>query len=309
MTNSYRSILVPIDGTAFAEQALPLALELARQHHAILHLAMVHQPASVLATAVEVPSAGFLLDEDSRRKEHDYIEALVDRLRPRHQPVSAVVLDGEVTLALETHIRLTLTDLVVTTTHGRGPLSRFWLGSVADHLVRHSEVPLILVRPDKTPAWLTAGSITKILVALDGSPFAEQALEQATRIGKSFGASFQLVYVIQPALPISDPNGMLVMPPTTESESILRAQASEYLEKVAIPLRARGLIVTCAAVIGAGVAQCLVEAASEGGADLVVLASHGLGGLKRVMLGSVADRLIRQTKVPLLVVRPGPLTI
>ncbi len=305
MMNTYRSILVPIDGTAFAEQALPLALELARQHHAILHLAMVHQPAPVLAAAVEVPSAGFMIDEESRQKEQSYLDQLVERLKVRHQPVSAVILNGEVNEALESHVRLTVTDLVVTTTHGRGRMSRFWLGSVADHLVRHSQVPVILVRPDKASSGVTPGTIAKVLVALDGSPFAERALQHASAIGRAYGASFELVYVVEPPLPIADPNGMMILPPAAETEKALILKASRYLESIAHPLRAQGLQVGCTPVMGSGVAETLLEEAGKSGADLIALASHGLGGLKRVVIGSVADNLIRQTNIPILVVRPA----
>jgi nucleotide-binding universal stress UspA family protein len=209
-----------------------------------------------------------------------------------------------VTEALESHIDATVTDLVVTTTHGRGHLARFWLGSVADHLMRHVAVPVILVRPsEKVPA---PEKIEKILVALDGSAFAEQALRQAAELAKSFEVPVELLCVVEPSMPIADPVGMVLLPPTPEAERTLLARSAAYLESIAKGLRSEGVQVVCTSVLGAPVAAAILEQGQKSRASLIALATHGLGGLRRILLGSVADRLVRDATAPVMVIRPVP---
>lgn len=304
MTNTYRSILVPLDGSAFAEQALPLALELARRNNAILQVALVHHPVPALVPAVEMPDASFEVDQDTRHKETTYLSEVVQRLTALHQPVSSVVLEGPVADALETQIIVTDADLVVTTTHGRGHLARFWLGSVADQLMRRLRVPILLVRPEEPAKQQWTGSITKVLVALDGSPFAEHIMAQALHIARAFAARIELLYVLEPPAAIADPSVLMVLPPSPETERAARERATDYLKKIAADLVAPGLGVDCRVIDGSPVAATILDEARATGASLIALASHGLGGVQRMVLGSVADKVIRGSTIPVLVVRP-----
>ena len=125
----YRSIYVPLDGSPFAEQALPLAGEIARRAGAILQLALVHHPVPALATALEVPEIEAQLDQEGRAREQTYLNSIVERVRKSvNVPVTGTLLDGAVADALETHLEKTGADLVVITTHGRGPMSRCYDG-------------------------------------------------------------------------------------------------------------------------------------------------------------------------------------
>jgi nucleotide-binding universal stress UspA family protein len=204
-TTPFRLICVPLDGSPFAEQALPAAAEIARQSGAMLQLALVHHPVPALATALEVPEIEAQLDQENRVREQTYLGSIVERVRmTANVPVTGALLDGAVADALQVHVEESQADLVVITTHGRGPMSRFWLGSVADHLMRRLHVPVLIIRPNGSTPTL---ELKTILVALDGSSFAERALEVAVALGKPFGAAFGLVMVIEPPLPIADPAG------------------------------------------------------------------------------------------------------
>lgn len=300
-----RSILVPLDGSAFAEQALPLAVEIAKRTNAILQLALVHHPVPALAMAVEVPEIESTLDHDNREREERYVGDIARRLHADHDiPVSGLVLDGVVADAICQHADVTGVDLVVSTTHGRGQLSRMWLGSVADQLMRHLTVPMLLIRPQETPSAREAQPITRIMVALDGSPFAEQALEFACSFARIFGATLDLVFVIEPPPPIADPSGLMVIPPMLDAEKNLRRNAVDYLDRVARKLRTDGLAVECEAVDGASAANTILEQAVRHGAGMIAIATHGAGGLERLVVGSVADKVIRGATAPVLVVRP-----
>jgi nucleotide-binding universal stress UspA family protein len=306
MSIPYRSIFVPLDGSSFAEQALPLAAELARRTNAILQLALVHHPVPALASAIEAPEIEAQLADETRARERSYINSVAARLRTGYNiAVTGVTLDGTVVDALHAQILGTGVDLVVSTTHGRGPVSRFWLGSVADQLIRRLHVPLLLVRPG-APDRVPPASFSRVLIALDGSPFAERALAEATAIGRAFGASYDLVSVVEPPAPIADPSGLMVIPSGPDTYELQRKQAREYLEKAAGGLREQGLEVTCHTVDGGTVATCILDQAEAGHSDLIALASHGAGGFERLVVGSVADKVIRGTTTPVLVVRPMP---
>jgi nucleotide-binding universal stress UspA family protein len=306
MPSVYRSILVPLDGSSFAEQALPLAAAIAQRSNAILQLALVHHPVPALALAVEAPEIGPQLDHEAHEQERTYLDGVVERLHTSKQiPVTGVILDGPVADALEEHIAGTGADLVVSTTHGRGPLGRVWLGSVADSLMRRLRVPLVLIRPSEHAHSPGPDSIQKILITLDGSPFAEQVLPEATALGRLCGASYALLFVVEPPGTFADPTGLMVLPGAPEVERLLRDQAGEYLNRTAGRLRAEGLEVSTHLVEGPVVVSTIQGQAEELGADLIALATHGAGGVERLMTGSVADKVIRGATRPILVVRPA----
>ncbi len=299
----FRSIFVPLDGSPFAEQALPLAAEVARRSGAILQLALVHHPVPALATALEVPEIEAQLDQEARAREQVYIDGIVERVRATaNVPVTGALLEGPVADALQDHIERSGADLVVITTHGRGPVSRFWLGSVADQLMRRLHVPILLIRAGAESKPSTA--LRRILVTLDGSAFAERAIESALMLGRPFGAEYTLLMVLEPPLPIADPSGLMVVPPDPDAERKQREAARAYLQKQVEKLRALGATANGLPFEGAGAAQAIIAQADQAGCDLVAIASHGAGGMERLVIGSVADKVIRGSTHPTLVVRP-----
>jgi nucleotide-binding universal stress UspA family protein len=299
----FRSVFVPLDGSPFAEQALSFAVEIARRAGAMLQLGMVHHPVPALATALEVPEIEAQLDQEARAREKTYLESIVNRVRgSANVPVTSTLVEGAVADALQSQIESSGADLVVLTTHGRGAVSRFWLGSVADQLMRRLHVPLLMVRPTKEAP--PPPQIRRILIALDGSPFAERALAWAMALGKPFGASYTLLFVVEPPLPIADPSGLMVLPATLEAERKLKENAQAYVTRAAEKLRQEGLDVSTTVADSLTAANAILAHATETKADVIALASHGAGGFERLVLGSVADKVIRGATEPVLVVRP-----
>lgn len=189
------------------------------------------------------------------------------------------------------------------TTHGRGLVTRFWMGSVADELVRTLEVPVLLVR-DETDADRVMPR--RILVPLDGSRRSETALDYASRLARLSGGSVELVQVVPPLVPLAiggTPMAPSLVPPT--DDDLLRTSAAEYLESRAEWLRADGVEVSTRVVVDSSPARAIVETAEQAGVDLVAIATHGAGGIRRVVLGSVTDKVLRASPRPLLVFRPA----
>ena len=138
----YRSLLVPLDGSAFAEHALPLALSIARRAGASVNVVQVHVPFTPLYADSMSPGT-YEAEAKVLEQERAYLDGIAKRLASISSvPVTSALLEGEVVAeTLNGHAAAAEADLIVMTTHGRGPLSRFWLGSVADEMVRRATTP------------------------------------------------------------------------------------------------------------------------------------------------------------------------
>lgn len=301
---SFRSILVSLDGSPLAEQALPVASRIAGAVGGKLRLALVHQvpPAPLDPAGAKLFIS---MELDSKKWERGYLRAQQARLRGEGMALSsAVTLAGPVGPALAQYVREMGVDLVVMATHGRGGLRRAWLGSVADYLVRHLEVPVVLVRPIG-PGVAAPPERGQILVPLDGSPLAEEVLRPAATLARALGAELNLVQVVFPVLTVMDQ--ALPLPATYDSKltESCRASAQDYLDDIVERLQGEGVRATGAAVVGWNTVDSLLDIARPERVSLIAIATHGRGGLRRLALGSVADKLIRAADVPVLVHRPA----
>ena len=296
-----RSILVPLDGSSVAEQALPVAVTIAERARCKIKLVIVHQP----LPGIEPGPAHNRMELAMQKANRDYLRSVVARFRDRlGRMLSSAVLRGPVAKTLARYSSELGTDLLVMTTHGRGGIRRAWLGSVADQLVRTSEVPVLVVRAhdhDKT----TSLDLSEILVPLDGSPLAEAVLEPVTALARLWDAEISLMQVVSPVVFTSDPLFRVPAGYSEQATGIRRDAAQDYVRDVAERLRGTGVRASGVAVLGGGVAETLLDLALPGRVGLVAIATHGRGGARRLMLGSVADKLVRAAEVPVLVVRPA----
>lgn len=240
-----------------------------------------------------------------RKSQRAYLRRVASRVRDQWGlQVTTLAPKGPVGPTLTSCIRDAEVDLVVMTTHGRGALERAVLGSVADHLVRSADVPLLLIRPDETTAPESASpwGPREILVPLDGSRLAESALPPATDLARLLKVPLALVQIVVPMTVTAEPP--LAFPSGYDDRltEIRLREAQDYLDGMAERLRDQGLAVSGVASIGWSVPGALLDLARSSG--LVAIATHGRSGLKRAVLGSVADKLVRTTEVPVLVVRP-----
>jgi nucleotide-binding universal stress UspA family protein len=306
----YHSILVPLDGSTFSEHALPVAARIARLAGAPLQLVRVipndHAEDVVFGLTGRYPW----------QEGREYLHRVADLLERRAGLwPSFRLLGGSAVDTLCEHATDQGADLVVMTTHGRGPLSRFWLGSVADELVHRLPMPLLLVRPHgDAPDWAGA-PLKNMLIALDGSALAEAVLGSAVELGRLTGASFTLVGAVPPrlvsAFDLPDypppPVAAFDLPADGVDEGALKrvqGKMQTYLEGVAAPLRERGLAVRTRVVAEGRPAAAILAEAEARHCDLIALATHGRRGLSRLFLGSVADKVVRGATAPVLLFRP-----
>lgn len=305
----FRSILVPLDGSPFGEEALPTAEALARRSAARLHLAHVRVP--VLAPGES--------DPEGHARARQYLHSAAERAcEELGESCSFALLErggaglphGSATAgiseALATYVADEGIELVVMTSHGRSGLSRAWLGSVADAFVRRCSVPVLLLRPGrgrKGAADVARGGFRNVLVPLDGSPASEQVVPAARAVAAE-GARLHLVRVVAPAFDVAGPYALGAVQLDEATTVARRTRAEEDLEAAAARLREEDLDVESAVLTDPVPADAILGYAEDRGIDLIAMSTRGLGGWSRLVLGSTADKVVRGTVCPVLVLRP-----
>jgi nucleotide-binding universal stress UspA family protein len=288
-----KRILVPLDGSALSEAVLPLAEALASDYEADVLLVRALQPQS--------SPEGEVRAQDEA--EH-YLAAVVNRLTARGLArVAWKVWYDDPARAVVDAARHNAADLIVMSTHGRGGLSRLLLGSVAESVVRSSPAPVLLVRGALT--W-TPGSIGRILVPLDGSEVSETILSFVEPLAGPFDFAIDLLRVVE----LPPPAVAVELGQARELGELTRfavSEAKRYLPKVAAALEAKGLRVGWAVREGTAV-EAIQRYAQERGVGLIAMTTHGRTGLGRLLLGSVAERVLRGAAVPVLLSKP-PATV
>ena len=284
------TILVPLDGSPLAEQALPHACRLASTTGAGLvlvraapHVAIAGAPASPLRVTV--------------REAEAYLAVLRQRLAGEGFAVSTVALHDTALHAITHTARTSGAEIIVISTHGRTGVGRTMLGSVADEVLRHTTLPVLLVRAAEAPAAPGRGPYGRILVPLDGTALGETALGYLAR--GELGRAGEVVALRA----ISPDAGSLVygMPGyaarQARADEQARAEATTYLDRV-VEAHLPGW--TYRAEVLMDTPDGAIQAAALEGIDLVVMATHGRTGLGRLAYGSIAERVLRHATAPVL---------
>jgi nucleotide-binding universal stress UspA family protein len=291
-----KRIMVPLDGSALAEQALPLACSLASTLEAeVVLAAAIEEHGHYADRRVTGPEADRRVGAE-RAAAETYLaktETLVTREKVR---VRSAVASGRPHIVISSLCDLKGIDLLVMTTHGRSGVSRWAMGSVADKVLRTTNTPLILIHP--TTHGRPCRTIHRIVVPLDGSELAEAALPLAARLAESLSVAMHLVRAVVPPTVIY---GAEFLPGTLPILEDMESGAREYITALAERERSKGILTTTEVRMGMAAEVILAEAGEPG--DMVVLSTHGRSGVDRWFLGSVADAVVRHGDVPVLVVR------
>jgi nucleotide-binding universal stress UspA family protein len=286
-----KTILVPLDGSDLAARAVPFAATLAARGEASL---LLLRAVNTLAAPTE--SAGRALVDEAQLA----LDATTAALAADGITASTRVVDRQAESAILEAAADADVNLIVMSTHGRGGLGRFIYGSVADTVLRHAPVPVLTVPPHGLSAWPTAGQV-KILVPLDGSELSRLAVGPACDLSDALGGSLLLGSVVTfPSYSMYAEGYVFVDP---DPGSGMLAETRRYLEEVAAGLRTDSRQVEVSAIYGSPYFG-ITSMAREAGAGLIVMASHGRGGMTRALLGSVATATLRQSEVPIVLVRP-----
>jgi len=274
MTAEIRRILVPMDGSSEAEVALG----------AIMPLVRAYRPEVTVFCVLEGP--------DPSLKAPAYLAKACAALRSNGVNASLDVREGKPAEQILAYAREKGVDLIALSTHGRTGIGRVLVGSVTEEVLRKATAPVLVCRPGTVqPEW------KRILVALDGSPRAEEVFEDAVPLALKLGLPLHLVRV---ALPVVSGAGVGEFPIVIPAEDPM-----PYLKEAAARLRARGVEARPVGLEGRAAFEVLRYAAEEG-TSLIAMTTHGRTGLSRVLLGSIAEEILRHAPCPVLVRRTQP---
>jgi nucleotide-binding universal stress UspA family protein len=304
----YTSILVPYDGSVHSARALPVAAALAARTGASVQLAIVHDPSAYIPFVpgeVAIPVYDQELVQAHRDRDRQVLDVAVAHLTQQGVKASGVLLDGTIVEALEEHLVAAGADLVLMTTHGRSGFARLRLGSVASEFLTRATVPVLLVRgagsehPDGDQP-LPSGTL---LCTLDGSEFAEAVLPHARTFAEATGMRMHLVAVTVPHAISMAPFGTEALLADDSALSAEEHVREEYLQRIATTCPPG---TTVRAITDMSVPRGILDAAEDAACGGIAIATHGRGGFKRLVLGSVADEVLRHAHQPVLVYRPSP---
>ena len=297
------TVLVPLDGSSVTEQAIPYAQVLLPDAESGVLLRVMPELDPLLTELMwTLEAASESAETAAARAELERVKARLADTRIRW--IADVVHGDPAEEILEAIARHT-TGLVVMTTHGRGALGRVAFGSVADRVSRASPIPVLLVRAHPDESALTTVAIRRLVVPLDGSVLAEAALPVMVDRAKQLRIPVHLVRALNLAAvltPLVDGAGLLVSPSPEVCEQMTEAvehDARDYLTSVAARLAEEGVSATWDVLEGSPFFA--IAAATETG-DLLVTTSHGRSGVLRWLMGSVAEKLVRESPVPVLLV-------
>jgi nucleotide-binding universal stress UspA family protein len=314
----FKIILVPLDGSTRAEQALPVAARIARNSGgSIVLLRVVTAPIDFAWSVMESPTVMQEAIDEDIAKAKEYLTTITALAVLDGISIKTEVLPGNPALTIFPVARSAHADLIVMCSHGETGFKRWMLGSVSQKVAHHSPIPVLILREGAggpTNLHPEGARSVRVMVTVDGSPFAEAALAPAAYLSASLSAPAQGELHIAQVLRIPD----FTRGSSPEVDQII-ADAQEYLKRVEQQfnegeLASLNLSVTSSVSIETDIAGALIGLAEDGAegengeqverCDVIAMATHGRGSPQRWVLGSVTERVLGATRLPLLIVRP-----
>lgn len=288
-TPAYQNILVPLDGSDVAEYAIGHAVYLAREHRARLLLVCL---ADVIdAEAVGLPLAA---QQVTCQEAQERLQTLRHQLRSENLEVETRLIEGsDPRSALEQVIETEKVQLIVMSTQGWAGMLRWIFGPDVESALNNLPVSLLLVRP----------TTYKIVVPLDGSSWSESAIPQAQEIARAFDGEIILLHVFQS--PASDYADQLALAGQQEAADRPYEDMRETLIALRNTLRREGIRAREQIIRSNNPAQAIVDfVEAEAGVSMVVMSTHGRTGISRLLMGSVAQTVVKNLRCPVTLVHP-----
>lgn len=317
----FTKAMVPLDGTEISEGIIPFVTQLARglEMGVVLATAVqldarlityLNRMADNLAEPVardfpgDRPAASDQLKESISQNVKSRLDELADRMALEGIPTETRVDFGPVSDTLIRMAQDSECDLIAMSTRGRSALASGILGSVAYKIIHESPIPVLVIAPERAKLhWDADYGINRVIVPLDGSEFAESALPYAASLSRKMDMDVTLVHV----MPTDDfiyASGYNVGELLPRAREEIREEARKYLAGVAQGLDQEGREVSLETVHGSPASR-ITEIARATDHDMIALTTHGRSGISRLLLGSVAEAVIRGSGDPVLIVQPS----
>ncbi len=287
----WKKILVPLDGSDLAELALPYAEELANAFESEIILLHVSEPA-----------------ESHYRHMHElYVKGVADRMKGRIERVSPVVVSGKAADEIISYADKNKVGLIIMTSHGRSGIMSWATGSIASKLLQAAAVPLLMVRAVKPGSKVQRPVLlNRILLPLDGSVAGEAAVPYAGELMSRLESEVTLFEVVSSGRHIRSVGGLDYISYPEEQMAMFKKDAQKYLDGVYRKLKRRKGTVEVTLKVGdkvGDVGQEILKFAEEKGVTLIAISSHGHSGIKKWVFGSIANKVVLNSKSPVLVVK------
>ena len=303
----YERIVVPLDGSAFSEYAIPFATRIGSRTGAAIELVHVHMP-ETQAEALDsftpfqfqgVSRSYAANDRSALRHEREAVAHRAHELRQSTGlEVTGRVLTGRVDSAVENEAEYFHADLIVMSTHARAGLARLRFGSVADAIIRQARMPVLLLRPPEEPAEsIPEPHFGRVVIPLDGSYMSHQVLAPASSFARLFESDVAFVHV-----DIVHGQWRDVAPGRVPSAETPHAYLANIAAQVAHLFDHPHLEST----YGEKASDAILDAAERLGAGLIAMATHGRGGIVRMLTGSTTSDVLHRTRLPVLLYRSRP---
>ena len=304
----FKQILVPLDGSPLAEQALPVVARLACASGGSIVLMRVAKLAVDYGGGfTQAPLLTEQIIETELDNADDYLKGIATSDIFRGITIKTEAMFGQPLQDILSVTESRQVDLIVICSHGRTGLKRWALGSIAQGLAHQSSVPLLVLREGGRVTALSSADMVHVpcaFVALDGSPFAETVLVPAANLVAALAMPNEgILHLTQ-----------VVTSTGEEAQTYAKAYISGVAERLQQALKGLNLSITWSLLRDVDVAGAIVDVAEHGesrakaevlsGCDLIAMSTHGRGGLERLMMGSVTERVLHSTSLPMFIVRP-----
>lgn len=301
----FDKILVCVDGSADATDAAQTAASIARSFNStVLALNIYRQP---YADPTNIGVWGLAIDQELiERSAKSWLAKIEPEVRRVFEPLNIpfrMLQEAGHEAEVDAILRVAEREdakLIVLGSRGLRGVTELFLGSVSAGVLHHASCPVLIVRGENAPCG--TGKFRNIVLASDGSPFAQRAAAVAVEMAQKYATSLTVLNVYEP-LSSAYPPG--------KGEDVVRSAddglyAKQWMEYVAEPIRnlakEAGVYCTFVQVVGK-TEETILNFAGKHGVDLIVLGSRGLRGYQRMLLGSVSNRVLHQADCPVLVVR------
>jgi nucleotide-binding universal stress UspA family protein len=289
----FKHILLPLDGSTLAEAAIPYAVELCRRLDSkvtLLHVIEKDAP-------VEIHGQHHLTNEPEAC---EYLERIAEKKFATCKNVEHHVHTEEVSKVSRSIIEHSgefAPDLIILCAHGEGGLRDIVAGSIAQQVLANGKVPVLLIHPEEP-----FKGFSNLMIALDGDPDHDQALDMAGELAEQFGSTLRLIRIVPTFATLEGEQAALgtMLPVTTSAYlDMMEEEAAEYLQRKLDAWCGKGI--NCEAEVQRGEpAQEVVKSAINSNANVIILGTHGKSGLNAFWSGSVAPKIVAKTKIPVL---------
>lgn len=280
----YERILVPLDGSKFAEQVFPPVVELARVFNCEVVLVEVCEP--------EESEYG----QACRLYINNEAEQLKKSLQGSAANVRTTVLEGKAAEQILSYAEKSDISLIIISSHGRSGIAPWSLGSTASKVLHRVGVPLIIVRAQETPEESTKVALfRRILVPLDGSERSAAVLSYVTELTNKLESEVVLLRVIEPGKHVHTIGGLNYIPYKDQDIDKAKTSAQSYLDNVNSKLTGAKATVKSEVRVGDAAPE-IIRLATETGCSLIAMSSHGYSGIEAWAHGSVTGKILQASK-------------